>query len=56
MIAARQLQRLGARGTRKRAVLAPRLELLADCGHVLTTDREAEAAAAIIGFLDDVEG
>jgi 3-oxoadipate enol-lactonase len=32
------------------------LELLPGCGHVLTTDSEAEAAAAIVGFLDRVEG
>jgi len=32
------------------------LVLLPDCGHVLTTDCEAEVAAAITGFLDRVEG
>jgi pimeloyl-ACP methyl ester carboxylesterase len=46
-----------ARAGRELAALIPgaRLELLPDCGHVLTTDCEHEAAAAIGDFLDHVE-
>lgn len=45
------------RAGRELAALIPgaRLELLPGCGHVLTTDCEEEAAAAILGFLDAVE-
>jgi 3-oxoadipate enol-lactonase len=32
-----------------------RIALLPDCGHVLTTDCEHEAAQAILGFLDQVQ-
>ena len=39
-----------------RLVPGAELELLPGCGHVLTTDCEEEAAAAIVGFLDRVEG
>ena len=38
-----------------RRVRGARLELLPGCGHVLTTDCEQEASAAILGFLDEVE-
>jgi 3-oxoadipate enol-lactonase len=42
---------------RELAELIPgaRIELLPDCGHVLTTDCEREAAKAILGFFDQVE-
>jgi 3-oxoadipate enol-lactonase len=46
------------RAGRELAQLIPgaELELLAGCGHVLTTDCEREAAAAITAFVDRVEG
>ena len=38
-----------------RRIPGARLALFPECGHVLTTDAEAETAAAIRGFLDEVE-
>ena len=38
-----------------RMIPRARLVLLPECGHVLTSEAEEEAAAAILAFLDDVE-
>ncbi len=37
-----------------RLIPGARLEIIPHCGHVLTTDAEGEAAAAVLGFLDCV--
>ena len=37
-----------------RLIPGARLEIIPRCGHILTTDAEEEAAAAILGFLDSL--
>lgn len=45
----------GAAEELARLIPHARLEIIPRCGHILTTDAEPEAAAAILGFLDSLD-